>query len=206
MNIFNIQSLISKGRVAKLSDIDPEKAYVQVGVYQNGNRPIGSGNANTYKECAVPLSELGQGGGTTSGVVILKKTVSLSDSGNQLLAFPSEGLYIVDPNDAYTPIVTNASTDLSGYSNMFLDFYSPQYKVFTTKINPPANTDWLKQLYVPTNFVTMIGANEPSCYTPPCNGYYVYDGATAGPMYLNVQNPTAGVETVDVYVRIIRIA
>lgn len=107
MNIFNVQSLISKGRVAKLTDIDPTKAYVQVGVYQPGNRAIGSGNANTFKECAIPLSEIG-GGALPTGSGLYAQTAdstpvtnttvetSLLDGGVGSLTVPANGFQVGD--------------------------------------------------------------------------------------------------------------
>jgi hypothetical protein len=63
MDIFNIQNLISEGKIVRLSDIDPTKAYLQLGVFQNGNREKGASNANTYESYAIPISELIPGGG-----------------------------------------------------------------------------------------------------------------------------------------------
>lgn len=204
MNIFNIQSLISKGRVAKLSDIDPEKAYVQVGVYQNGNRPIGSGNANTYKECAVPLSELGQGGGAAAtGIVVIKKeNVRLFTSAPQVIAWPDTGLYIVQ--SAY---ITNASEDLSSLPQTNLQLVLPNaVPVFKTwSPTPIPGADVLATLFTPDNFAKMLDSS-PLCFTPPCNGNFVYDAALSAPMYFEVEFPTLSNENVDVYIQLLKIA
>jgi hypothetical protein len=58
MDIFNVQSLITKKRIVTANDIDPTSSYLQVGVYQPGNKPSNSGNADAYPSYAIPISEL----------------------------------------------------------------------------------------------------------------------------------------------------
>lgn len=58
MDIFNIQALIREGRLITANDVDPTESYLQVGVFQKGNRPSNSSNADTYPSYALPLSEL----------------------------------------------------------------------------------------------------------------------------------------------------
>lgn len=62
MDIFKIQSLISQGKIVSSSDIDPDNSYLQIGVYQSGNRKSGSPDANAYAPFAIPLSELSSSG------------------------------------------------------------------------------------------------------------------------------------------------
>ena len=59
MDQFKVQSLIAQGQIVKAEDVNPDKAYLQVGVFQEGNRQIGPGNANAYAPYAIPLSEVG---------------------------------------------------------------------------------------------------------------------------------------------------
>jgi hypothetical protein len=58
MDIFNVQSLITKKRIVTANDIDPTSSYLQVGVYQPGNKPSNSGNADAYPSYAIPISEI----------------------------------------------------------------------------------------------------------------------------------------------------
>jgi hypothetical protein len=58
MDIVKIQSLIAQGRLVELSDVDPTKSYLQLGIYQPGNRQKGASDFNTYAPFAIPLSEL----------------------------------------------------------------------------------------------------------------------------------------------------
>jgi len=60
MDILNIQALITRGRIVTSSDIDPTETYVQIGIFQPGNRPSGSGNPDTYPSYVIPLSEIGK--------------------------------------------------------------------------------------------------------------------------------------------------
>ncbi len=66
MDILNIQSLIAQGLITDIASIDPNKAYITVGVYQPGNRPAGSGN-NTYPSYAIPVAEFLATGGVYTG-------------------------------------------------------------------------------------------------------------------------------------------
>lgn len=58
MDQFKVQSLIAQGQVVTAADVNPDKAYLQVGVFQEGNRQIGPGNANAYAPYAISLSEV----------------------------------------------------------------------------------------------------------------------------------------------------
>ncbi len=59
MDIFKIQSLITKGKIVSSADIDPENSYLQIGIYQPGNRKKGASDPNAYPAFAIPLSEVG---------------------------------------------------------------------------------------------------------------------------------------------------
>lgn len=54
---FIIQPLISDGRLLKLSDINPNTSYVQVGVWQPNQQASGS-PGNSYPSYALPISEI----------------------------------------------------------------------------------------------------------------------------------------------------
>lgn len=49
MDVMNIQALIAQGLITDVASIDPNTAYVAVGVYQPGNRQ--SGPAGIYNPC-----------------------------------------------------------------------------------------------------------------------------------------------------------
>jgi hypothetical protein len=71
MDISKIQTLIAQGKViTDVTQIDPDQAYVQIGVYQPNNRKIGSA-VETYPSFVIALSELTSGGewGTITGVL-----------------------------------------------------------------------------------------------------------------------------------------
>lgn len=57
MEIENIQALIAQGKIVELSQIDVQKAYVTIGVFQTGNRQNGSAN-NSYPSYAISLEDL----------------------------------------------------------------------------------------------------------------------------------------------------
>ena len=58
MDIFNIEALISQGKVLTSMDIDPINDYVQIGKYVPNNRKMG-GAPNSYESFAVAIKELG---------------------------------------------------------------------------------------------------------------------------------------------------
>jgi hypothetical protein len=60
MDILNIQALISRGRLVTSADIDPTETYIQIGVYQPGNRQNASGNPDAYASYVIPISEIGK--------------------------------------------------------------------------------------------------------------------------------------------------
>lgn len=63
----NIQALIAQGLITDVASVDPNKAYVAVGIFQPGNRPAGSANANSYPSYAIPISEFLAAGGIYTG-------------------------------------------------------------------------------------------------------------------------------------------
>ena len=66
MDINNIQALIAQGLLTDVASVDPNKAYVAVGVFQPGNRQSGAAG-NAYPSYAMPISEfLAAGGGITT--------------------------------------------------------------------------------------------------------------------------------------------
>lgn len=58
MDIVNIQALISENKVVDLASIDSNNTYLQLGVYQVGNRKRSSGNANAYAPYVITVAEL----------------------------------------------------------------------------------------------------------------------------------------------------
>jgi hypothetical protein len=71
MDILNIQALIKEGKIVKAEDIDPSKAYIQIGVFQPGNRQNGAGNANTFAPYVIQLDQVAGEGApcqTTFGI------------------------------------------------------------------------------------------------------------------------------------------
>lgn len=66
MDILNVQSLVAQGFITDIASIDPNNAYITIGVYQPGNRPAGSGN-NTYPSYAIPVSEFLNGSSAVTG-------------------------------------------------------------------------------------------------------------------------------------------
>lgn len=203
MDIVKIQALISQGKIVTSTDVDPTKVYVQVGVYQEGTRQQASGDANAYAPYVISLDEIIGGNTTpTTGTVILKATISLKDSAIQTLAFPTTGLYVVE-----SALVTNASTDLSslGVINLTLTLPNNSGEAFDTALVGPPASDLLNLLYSSDNYIYMTSGTPP-CFPPPCNGSFVYDGATIGTMNFEVVTPTVSEANVDVYVKLIRLA
>lgn len=58
MDILNIQALIKEGKIVSQSDVNPDETYLQVGVFQPGNRKSGSSNPNAYASYAISVSDI----------------------------------------------------------------------------------------------------------------------------------------------------
>lgn len=93
MDINNIQALIAQGLITDVASVDPNKAYVAVGVFQPGNRPAGSGN-NTYPSYALPLSELLSGVAYTAshGITLVGNDFQLAS--NLISQFINDSGYV----------------------------------------------------------------------------------------------------------------
>lgn len=103
MDILNVQSLISQQKIVGSGDIDPNNAYLVVGVWQDGNRKSGAAN-NAYPSYAIPVSQV---------------------AGKQVIDVLGSSLYSTDP-PAGPNFNTNNSIFLgreSGY-NATSSFYS----------------------------------------------------------------------------------
>jgi len=58
MTLYNIQTLIKQGKIVDVANLDPTESYLELAVYQEGNRKIGPGNANSYPSYVISLKEL----------------------------------------------------------------------------------------------------------------------------------------------------
>ena len=57
MDNYILQTLITQGRIVTSAEIDPDNSYLQVGVYQKGNRKSKAAN-DAYPAFAIPLSQI----------------------------------------------------------------------------------------------------------------------------------------------------
>lgn len=108
MDILNVQSLIAQGLITDIASIDPNKAYITVGVYQPGNRPAGSGN-NTYPSYAIPVAEFLATGGVytgSNGIALVGNDFQLAS--HLISQFTNDSGYITSA--AITGMVTGSGT------------------------------------------------------------------------------------------------
>jgi hypothetical protein len=71
MDIFNIQALIREGKLVGASDINPTTSYLQVGVFQTGNRQSNASNADTYPSYAIPISEIAGNSVNNKNIIVV---------------------------------------------------------------------------------------------------------------------------------------
>ena len=93
MTLYNIQTLIKQGKLSQIVDLDPNEAYLEIGVYQEGNRKIGPGNANSYPSFAISLQDLlNAGGGALSYTPenVANKDIDTALAANSDLFYPSQ--------------------------------------------------------------------------------------------------------------------
>lgn len=205
MDIVNIQALIAQNRSVSITDIDNRNTYIQLGVFQTGNRPSGSSNADTYSPYVISITDLLAGVQppvpVDSSVVFLTTTIDLSYGLYQALAFPATGTYIVD-----SVIVTSPNADLSseGIMNLTLTLPGNTGATFETALIGPPASDLLNNLFVSDNYIYME-SNTPPCFPPPCNSSFIYDGSITSPMQFKVATPTIATIKIVVYVKLLRI-
>jgi hypothetical protein len=80
MDINNIQALIAQGLLTDVASVDPNKAYVAVGVFQPGNRQSGPAG-NAYPSYAMPISEFLATGGiytASNGIALVGNDFQLA--------------------------------------------------------------------------------------------------------------------------------
>jgi len=207
MDIVNIQALIAQNKVVSIPDINPRNGYIQLGIFQEGNRPSGSSNADTYSPYVISITDLLAGVPVPpipveSSVVFLNTSINLSYGLDQVLAFPATGTYIVD-----SVIVTSPNADLSseGIMNLTLTLPGNTGLTFETALIGPPASDLLNNLFVSDNYIYME-SNTPPCFPPPCNGSFIYDGSTTNPMKFRVAAPNINDIKILVYVKLLRIA
>lgn len=117
MDINNIQALIAQGLLTDVASVDPNTAYVAVGVYQPGNRQSGSGN-NTYPSYAMPISEFLAAGGiytASNGIALVGNdfqlaSLNISQFTNDAGYLTSAATNDLDPVISQTNIVPGSPT------------------------------------------------------------------------------------------------
>ena len=105
----NIQALIAQGLITDVASVDPNKAYVAVGVFQPGNRPAGSANANSYPSYAMPISEFLAAGGiytASNGIALVGNDFQLASL--NISQFTNDSAYIT--SSALTGYVQGTGT------------------------------------------------------------------------------------------------
>jgi hypothetical protein len=104
MDIFKIQSLIAQNRLVQSNQIDLSEAYLQIGVFQKGNRKKGSSNANSYEEFAIAVGEL------TPSSFLFKNVLFVDPNGNDSTA--EKGNLEKPYASIYTAILVSTEQDL----------------------------------------------------------------------------------------------
>ena len=128
MDILNVQSLIAQGLITDVASVDPNKAYVAVGVFQPGNRQAGAAG-NAYPSYAMPISEFLTGGGGVigSGTVnyIPKWTPNGTTLGNSIMYEDAGkiGIGTITPAEKLN-VVGTVRTDFTALG------YTPAYTIF----------------------------------------------------------------------------
>lgn len=118
MEIENIQALIAQGKIVELSQIDTQKAYVTIGVFQTGNRQRGAAG-NSYPSYAISLEDLvpavppavriytpnvayvtSNGNDASGQIGYMDRPFGSIDAAAQYL--PADGIVMVGPGSFYT--------------------------------------------------------------------------------------------------------
>jgi hypothetical protein len=212
MDIFNVQALIREGRLVGASDIDPTSSYLQVGVFQNGNRRAGASNADTYPSYAIPISEIA--GNSVSNKSVIVVDGQFGDDASAVAA----GIYDFNkPFQTIDAAIANAAYGdtlwlLTSYGknydytineNLLLDLGLTIYawNCILTFASALASTGPTSALTIKGNATIVFGdTGAPTIETSlstsvniniECANFLVSTaGATINPLYLNNADPT----------------
>ena len=153
-----------------------------------------------------PATLAGYSGGGSGATVVLKRNIALNNGAPIDLPYPVTGKYIVED-----VIVTNATSDTSVVpeTNISLLLYANNPILLGanfTSYDSVGPIEYLKQLFVPENYIKLLPNQGPLCFPPPCNGLYIGDASTSyNVMRLIVANAISSAINVDVYIKLLRI-
>ena len=201
MDIFKIQSLINDRRVVTANDIDPTESYLQVGVFQQGNSRISSGNADAYPSYAIPISEISgkslknvivvdskygdDASAIAAGVYDFNKPFKTIDAAIQNAADSNDTLWVLGDYQQITEQILNRNFTIYAW-NCVLDFSVAQiaqtgYAGLTIKGNANiALNDIIDTTLSDYSFITIECTNF---YTNSFGGYFFLDNAVDVPCY-----------------------
>jgi hypothetical protein len=197
MDIFNIQALIRERKLVGLSDIDPTTSYLQVGVFQTGNRQSNASNADTYPSYAIPISEIGGNSVSNKNIIVVDPVfgddASAAAAGNYDFNKPFQSINNAVANantgdtlwvlgGTYNILENLLDKQLTIYAwNCQLLFRGPQTGSIFTELTIKGNAD----IYIlPSgSFVTTPCVNAN--INIECNVLYAYEDV---PFYLDHQD------------------
>lgn len=134
MDIMNIQALIAQGFITDVASIDPNKAYLAVGIFQPGNRQSGSAN-NAYATYAISIGDLLAAGGVytaSNGITLVGNDFQLASQ--NVSQFINDANYVAGtgtigyvPRWNLTDVLGNSAIFDNGLGHIGINTITPHY-------------------------------------------------------------------------------
>lgn len=204
MDIFNIQALIREGKLVGASDIDPTASYLQVGVFQTGNRRAGAGNPDTYPSYAIPISEIS--GKSNKNMIVVDATygddATAAAAGNYDFNKPFQTIDAAIANAQYGDTLWLISANYSINDGPLLDLGLTIYawNCILEFASPLASTGVTAELTIKGNATILFGDTGAPTIETSASDYvniniecaqFVANGTnTLCPLYINNADPT----------------
>lgn len=174
MDVYNIQTLIAQEKLLQIADLDPNQTYLELGVYQEGNRKIGPGNANSYPSYVVTLQDVlssaGGGGGTWGSITgLLSNQLDLQAALNSKYDASNPAGYITSAS--LSQVVFTSTIDLNTTSNQPIGIlpsgsYTPE-TAYVFDASTDLTVTSLEQIIVYNSGVTIIPPTVPPTTAGP---------------------------------------
>lgn len=155
MDVYNIQTLIAQEKLLQIADLNPNETYLELGVYQEGNRKIGPGNANSYPSYVVTLQDVlssaGGGGGTWGSITgLLSNQLDLQAALNSKYDASNPAGYITSASLSqvvFTSTIDLNSTGVQTIATLPSGLYTPE-KAYVSQASMNLSTSPVKNLIV----------------------------------------------------------
>lgn len=183
MDILNIQALIKEGKLVSQSDINPDETYLQVGVFQPGNRKSGAANPNAYASYAIAVSSILSSSVTWGSIIgSLSSQTDLQSALDGKYSTSNPAGYITSA--ALSPYLTSATA-----ASTYYPLTNPANYITSAALSP-----YLTSATAASTYLTI--SNASSTYLTIANASSTYlTSASASSTYLTIASASSTYQT-----------